>query len=514
MKNYTILLLTFLFPVLLYAQNTSMTPYEKGRKDLADETLVKIFDSFSESDQLSFGLSFLEAIKSTDDIFEQTAIAENFITGLCGVGEMFKTEANYMAASIFESRAYTGNALQSLKAIGDWYKLQRTELEKTKTEYDIQREKERLVQSRGIGLLYKTINKKFTDWAKKGELEKSAVYQDRLRTESIFAFDSICFVSCSEVANENSRILTDGYDVDNEVYNIKWNVVDDKRNVLTSVKASFPLNPNDLEKFYGEIRNRPIKPLVFDVGLQDGYVVPVKAMFCLHYLNCFYTIVTFDNITEVPISSKIITNEDLRSYLDGHIYTSAGFRRNFIIDVEALEVARGLEESMLNAYSDLYPGAGYKLKAPDWEKTGLICSYSVFNEKLKQYKEEYLSKFFSNLITTSALGLTFFLNEDSISDAVWGFDSTALINRISELEKEWIINESKTLTKEQLQKGLDNIPVFVLIMETKRNENRNIYCPVEEMCKLVIENNEYLSSKIRVKNSYYEALDNYYKKHM
>ena len=51
MKNYTILLLTFLFPVLLYAQNTSMTPYEKGRKDLADETLVKIFDSFSESDQ-------------------------------------------------------------------------------------------------------------------------------------------------------------------------------------------------------------------------------------------------------------------------------------------------------------------------------------------------------------------------------------------------------------------------------------------------------------------------------
>lgn len=514
MRKFLSLLTTVILSIPMLAQN-DMTPYEKGRKDLADEALSKMFDVFSERDQLSFGASFLYAIENTNDIYEQVAIAENFISGLCGVGEMYKTEANYMAESIWASIAYTGNTLQNLKSIGDWYKTQRAELEKTKTANDINREKERVQQSRSIGLVYKNINKRFTAWAQKGELEKTSAYQQRLRRQAISAFDSLCFICSSEAIRQNVQFVKKGYNADDEVYNIQWNIIDAERNVLSHQDGSFPLPPGEVQDFKRTDYISWSDTYAFGIGLHDGYVFPVKAK--MEFSGGFYPSITFPEIIEQPISSDIITDAELRNSLSGHVYKAANFRSRIIFRDEANAELEGLTERVAKAYSGYHSQVSYYdlRDTPFWSFPGDngYCSKAKFNDAFNKYKKAYTDKLFESLIENSNYHLSPNIDAGQVRDAILNCDAEGLKARVKELQIQWLSTESKALTKEQLQRDISSVPFFRVLYFELRQKDPIEYCTMEEMCKVVIESNEYLSSKIKVRETYYEALKAYYDKH-
>lgn len=288
MKRFiAIVFLSAFISVSLFAQSTEMTPYEKARKDLADNTLMKIFDSMSERDQLAFGASFLEAISQTDDIFEQTAIAENFIYDLCGVGETFKTEANYLAASIFASRAYAGNLLQELKSIGDWYTGQRSELDKTRTSGDIAREKERAKLSAGIGRARSAISKAFSEWAQKGEYEKTAAYEARLKADAKDALDSICFTQMNAYWKKDAQLTKGKYNADSDRQTLVMTYKNADGDLAAQYTGSFPFTA-EYSKQIGNSSFAVDESYATAFMLDNGRAVPA-AIHLVVFVDDYYT---------------------------------------------------------------------------------------------------------------------------------------------------------------------------------------------------------------------------------
>lgn len=514
MRNIFSLFICILLSSSIFAQNFDMTPYEKGRKELADEALSKIFDSFSALDQLAFGTSFLNAIGKTDDIFEQTAIAENFIVSMCGVGDMFKTEANYLASSIWAPTAYTGQMLQNLKVIGEWYKTQRTALEKSKTEKDVKRESDRAMNNRGISAVNKKISKKFAFWAQKGEIEKTPDFQQRLKDRSIYAFDSLCFIGCSEIIRQNVKLIKKGYNADDEVYNVQWNITDDNGKVLSSQNGYFHLSPDHVQSINRADYISWEDTYAFGIGVYDGYIFPTKVRveFSRERL---YPIIIFPEIKEQLISSDIVDDIPSQHYLEGHSYNSQDYRNRIIFRDEANAKIEQIKDKLVQAYSNYHSHMGWSdlNTPPTWyfPCKESYCSIESFNEAFSQFKIRYAKQLFKSLVLDSNRHLTPNITSDKLIEIILEGDVSVLKGKIRELQLEWLTSESQMLKKEQLQRGLWNIHLFNILtnMETDYVE----YCSKEEMCKAVIENNAYLSSRIKVKNSYYDALKLYYEKH-
>ncbi len=243
MKHFLSVCLAIFLSTVLFAQSINLTPYEKGRKDIADEALTMIFDAMSEADQLAFGYSFFEAINKTNDIHEQTAIAEDFVFGLCGIGDMFKTEANYLAESIFPSQAYKGKTLQYLSSVGEWYKTKRSELEKTKTAEDSVREMARLQANSGWGRIIKEISKSFSNWYQKGEYETTAQYNKRIGSQSQSTLDFICFNTLNESWKKGVTLSRDKYDADNMALCLLLNYSDANDIVRDSYLGCIKMSP-------------------------------------------------------------------------------------------------------------------------------------------------------------------------------------------------------------------------------------------------------------------------------
>ena len=517
MRNILSLFICILLSSSIFAQNIDMTPYEEGRKKLADEALSKIFDSFSAVDQLAFGVNFLDAIKKTDDIFEQTAIAENFIVGMCGVGDMFKTEANYMAASIWAPTAYTGQMLQNLKVIGEWYTTQRTILEKSKTAKDVERESNRVMNNRGIGAVYKNISKKFALWAQKGELEKTPDHQQRLINKSNNAFDSLCFIGCSEIIRQNVRLVKKGYNADEEVYHVQWNIIDDNGSVLSSQNGYFPLSPDDVQSINQADYVSWTDTYAFGVGVSDGFVFPtkVKVAFSRERL---YPIITFPKIKEQLISSNIIDEPSLQNYLYEHSYSGQNYRSHIIFWDEADANIKQLIDKVVKAYSVFPRVSSYDLDSPSRYVFNEIfnkrfCSIDSYNEAFAEFKREYAEKLFKVLVYDNSRRITPNITSDQLLEIIIECDVSSFIEKVRELQLQWLTSESKALTKKQLQRGLSDLPLFNALDLFDTSSNYIEYCSLEEMCRAVIESNAYLTSRIKVKDNYLGALKAYYVKH-
>ena len=64
--------------------------------------------------------------------------------------------------------------------------------EKLKTAVDLKREQEAVFENTDAGMIMKNIKREFEKWNKKGEFEKVADYEERLKTQSQKEFTRIC----------------------------------------------------------------------------------------------------------------------------------------------------------------------------------------------------------------------------------------------------------------------------------------------------------------------------------
>ena len=389
-KVLTSVLFAIIASGALMAQTSGMTPYEKARKDLADNTLMKIFDSMSERDQLAFGASFLEAISQTDDIFEQTAIAENFIYGLCGVGETFKTEANYLAASIFASKAYAGNLLQGLKSIGDWYTLQRSELDKTKTSDDIAREKERAKLSAGIGRARSAISKAFSAWAQKGEYVKTAAYEARLKADAKDALDSICFTQMNAYWKKDAQLTKGKYDADSDRQTLVMTYKNPDGDMAAQYTGSFPFTA-DYSRQIGNGSFAVDESYATAFMLDNGRAVPA-AIHIVVFVDDYYTRKSYDATfgKAEPLTFKI---DDFPGIPDKAKEILAGYEFDYSVYVESGVPKATLLDAIYSVrmkYEVAYPnisGVSYYIERSD---DGRPINYS--DNPFIQEKQYFLPK--------------------------------------------------------------------------------------------------------------------------
>ena len=260
-KKLIVLSLSFLLTCVanLFAQEVKMTPYEQKREQLCTEAMEKLMNTMSAYDRTLFAVNLQNALREAHeegDIFRETAIGENIIFKLCDISEGLQTEANLLTNSLDISNVYAGRSLQEWNEIGRWYKQERAKLEKTKTAEDIRREKERadaLRDEPGIDGVKKRVAKSFKKWAKKGELEKTIAWQERMKVRGAEVFDSLCFVSVNAQINSNLlwKMLSD-YDADREGVDWRYYYEDDKGGVRSYVDGFWPITVNQAQRGIGD----------------------------------------------------------------------------------------------------------------------------------------------------------------------------------------------------------------------------------------------------------------------
>ena len=251
--------LLLLFGSNLYSQEASMTPYERKREQLCTEAMEKLMNTMSAYDRTLFAVNLQNALREAHeegDVFKETAIGENIIFKLCDISEGLQTEANLLASSLDISNVYAGRSLQEWNEIGRWYKQERAKLEKTKTAEDVRREKERadaLRDEPGIAGVKKRVAKEFKKWAKKGELEKTAAWQERMKVRGTEVFDSLCVVCVNTQINANLlwKKLGD-YDADREGVDWRYYYEDENGQIRSFVDGFWPITVKQVQRGIGD----------------------------------------------------------------------------------------------------------------------------------------------------------------------------------------------------------------------------------------------------------------------
>lgn len=506
---YLLLAPLFLIGISTKAQTTDeMTPYELGREKLAVETLEKVSNSMSVYDQLALALGMTKVLeKAGDDRFAQTLALESLIFSLFDMGDLFKNEAEYWFDSSSSMSYYSASQISGWRQISNWYKTQRSELETTKTAEDIAREQERLKQSRGIGLLFKNIRKEFSSWAKRGELEKTSDYQKRMEENAAEAFDSICFVSCCNILKENVSISKVGYDPDSEIYTVAWNIIDNKSHILSTREYTCKLDPTklaDLKKngsFKYYVNLDKIK--VLNIGVSEEYVYPLTAKLML---NGELVQVSSRDMQPLTISpSDVITDELVISVMKNHTFNYATYLDNVVSGDDLENILYEIRKSFTNAYKVQY-SYDYADNYPYSYEHKPYYSKKEADTHIANCRDRYAKELYERLWHY----YEFYPKYEEIAEDIYSYDVNAVKQRIIETErlkfKEIALND---LTENVLKGSLYRVSIFNLLFESYSARFAN---SKEELCKILIENNAYLTKKVKVKDSYYNALVKFYRK--
>lgn len=264
---------SLLMTINVFAQSTEMTPYETKRDQLVNEGLLKLMNTMSSYDKALFAVGMENVLKDAHeegDIFTEMAIKENILIKLCDLGEGLQTEANVMADSFDIRDVYTGQMLLAWQDIGQWYIEERIKLEDDKTDIDIQRENER-ARKTGIPGVKQRVKRDYIRWARKGEFEKTAAYNERLSQRGNRIFDSLCFIHFNEALRTEMRIMSIGqYDADREGLPLRFYYGDEGKE-HAYVDAFWNITPEQANKG-GRVFWE--KGYAKGMLLNDGYLFP------------------------------------------------------------------------------------------------------------------------------------------------------------------------------------------------------------------------------------------------
>ena len=486
--------------------DSEMTSYELKREQLATQALEKISNAMSTSDQLSFSLILASIMeKNEGDRFAQTAAKEKFISMLFDFGDLFKAEAEYWYKPQSSLSYYDARQIKGWSEIGNWYKTNRIALEKERTENDANRELERVKYNRGVGLLHKTISQRFSRWAERGELEKSAVYSKRLNEKASAAFDSICFSACKEAIKKNVAVQKIGYDPDEEIYKIAWSIIGDNDNILCTRNSSFHVSINEIAELQNDrhfMHNLPYYADALGIGEYDGYIFPTRIKFKFEGNR---KIASFDGVEPLSISGQIINNPELAPYISSHHFDLTSFLEKNIPYGDVDEMIDQIRKQVYDAYHS-FNGNSYNPRSFDYDGKPF---YSI--EKAEELKAKYRLQLATELYGWFWHVYPYFPELNDVLEDIYSLDMNKLDERMLAYERQVFAEAAHSFKEDQLKHNLSNVDLLKDLCGGYFNSFNHKRNSQEALSKIVIENNEYLNKKIKVKNSYFEALYSYYK---
>ena len=210
----TVAICCVLLSMVLSVSAQQLSTYEQKRYELTLKTL----EQFKDYDySLGVAIGLLTAFKINadgnigNDKLEEMYFAEGIIEALC-------EGSSYMGYDTFEEYA----TKSAVKNIYRQWQEKRNVIDKTRTQADIARERKYKPVKGTIDYMTLTIKQGFERWAKRGTYEKTVDYQNRLNTQGIAVFDSICDAIITEgkicFASPAAKVTNEHYDPDKEQY--------------------------------------------------------------------------------------------------------------------------------------------------------------------------------------------------------------------------------------------------------------------------------------------------------
>ena len=195
-----------------------LSTYEQKRYNLAKETVKQMADKFGDERDaflLLFGLNmFAESGKSNED-------SKSKLEELYTAEELIESASSGSSSFWGDDLAKNYEYMSTIYDIYRSWKNKRKELDKTRTKADIDREYQLRPTDGTIDKMISVVRIEFCNWAKRGKYEKTVDYQNRLNTQGIAVFDSICDANITAkmcMSSPAAKVVEEHYDPDKEQY--------------------------------------------------------------------------------------------------------------------------------------------------------------------------------------------------------------------------------------------------------------------------------------------------------
>ncbi len=195
-----------------------LSTYEQKRYNLAKETIKQMADKFGDERDaflLLFGLNmFAESGKSNED-------SKSKLEELYTAEELIESASSGSSSFWGDDLAKNYEYMSTIYDIYRSWKNKRKELDQTRTKADIDREYQLRPTDGTIDKMISVVRIEFCNWAKRGKYEKTVDYQNRLNTQGIAVFDSICDAYTTVkmcMSSPASKVVEEHYDPDKEQY--------------------------------------------------------------------------------------------------------------------------------------------------------------------------------------------------------------------------------------------------------------------------------------------------------
>lgn len=353
---------SFVFSIKLLSQNNNLSPYETARIALADKTIEQMLGAMNVSDKLylSYALSSLK--EQSQDVFVLLNVKETLIYTYCGVGSLFKTEANIMAESLYSDKRYEGSLLKNLQSIGQEYIQKRQKIESTKTESDVAREEERAYYQNGAGRVLYDISADIKKWATKDQYETTLAYEKRIREQLTQKLDSICFRQCNNAWQRGISIEILLYDADSGSQNLSVFKSDKNRNRIATLTGCVEMDINEAKDFSLANTYWRNSDLCYATGLcvVDNCVMPSTLKLAYKGTDgvSFYRIRFHDEEKYVIKGSSLLgLPEEIRIYLNNYTFDYSEYAKQILSRVELRSLA---DSCAIDKYEEIWPEINFR----------------------------------------------------------------------------------------------------------------------------------------------------------
>lgn len=260
-----------------------LTDYQNKRLELVNEAFEAISNTLNDADQAALAYALVSWIQKNADEYKigqndplgELELLEGFLAQTCGMAPwLIGGESTTLHEDITLSK-YTyicqnyRNARQALD--DDTPRLDLVEEQRIQTA--------RAQMRASTFQLEKSLQKALAKWMEKGQVEKSADYQARLKMKSTYAFDSICsrLLSDQQVFG-NLRQKLGNYDADTEEYTVEFYYQDKNYSKIHSVRGHFYLPPSEINEVDRILYSAYSSPTGVELQKIDGYIYPKRIM--------------------------------------------------------------------------------------------------------------------------------------------------------------------------------------------------------------------------------------------
>lgn len=356
-RNFTktIAICCVFLSMTLSASAQQLSPYEQKRYKLAEETIDQMANKLGDEKEAFLALVGIKLITNND------------IEG--NLGELYYVEELIEAAGTGSTTFYGYDIIQNYsyrRALIDIYnswKEKRNALDKTRTQADIAREYKIKPTGGTIDKMIQLVRKDFEKWAKRGTYEKTIDYQNRLNTQGIAKFDSICNALIAKgicFGSPAKKVVNAHYDPDEEQYIATIIYGDDSYKGQVSLVSSVPIDRAQDYKM----------GTVTKVCVDGKWIVPVESEYEGRTTGYFKTkFTTTAKTAPLRICFKDIKfgYGEISDELKNHCFTSEEYNANRKTYYNKLNDNREVIKRRINKLKDDYGYSDFESWFMDYE---------------------------------------------------------------------------------------------------------------------------------------------------